>query len=367
VKATDPPSPIKVAPLLDAKPWGGRRLSSCGIALPADLTIGEALLTAPDAIVLSDFAAGSTLADLAGATPETWVGARGLAATGGQPIFPLLIKLIDASADLSVQVHPDDAFAAAASLGTGKTEAWHILDARPDSVLYLGLRSDADANGFFAACRQADGSTARYLRRLPAAPGMTVVVPAGTLHAIGSGLLIYEIQQPSNVTFRLDDWGRRDEAGQARALHHESGFAVLDPKSRPQPISPIILSTAPERALLAATPYFALERLALAPDTSAPVPAVDSPQVLTCLSGTVILATATGQMTAVAGETVITPVGGTATLTTPDTAVVLRGWVPDLERDVIVPCQAAGASPDDISRLGVASASNEYAKFFTVS
>lgn len=328
--ATNSMAPIKVTPVLDGKPWGGQQLASCGFALPAGTLVGEALLTAVEATVVSGVADGLTLGELARATPEAWIGPRGLAATGGRAIFPLLIKLIDASADLSVQVHPDDDFAAAADLGTGKTEAWHVLGAKPGSVLYLGLRPRAKLEEFLYACQRADGSAADFLRRVPAKPGMTIVVPAGTLHAIGAGVLIYEIQQPSNVTFRLDDWGRRDEAGQARPLHHDSGFAVLDVDSRPTPIPPVALATAPERTLLAATRYFALERISCVAGTRTCLPAIDSPQVLTCLRGEVTLVAAEDELPLAAGETVILPVGGAGTLAADESAVVLRGWVPDI-------------------------------------
>jgi mannose-6-phosphate isomerase len=352
--AISPRSAVKVLPLLDAKPWGGRRLEFCGVALPAGATIGEAHLTSSEAIVTSGVLAGHTLGECAAAAPEVWVGARGLGVTGGRAIFPLLIKLIDAQADLSIQVHPDDAVAAAADLGTGKTEAWHILDAQPGSVLYLGLAADASDAEFRSACRQADGSAAQHLRQVVVEPGMTVVVPAGTLHAIGAGLLIYEIQQPSNVTFRLDDWGRRDALGQPRELHHDAGFAAVDPTSRPAPIARVPLRTeAPRRELLAATRFFALERIELESGNRDQLPLCDSPRVLTCLTGVVRLTTTSGNVTLSAGETAVLPVGLGGTIVAPQPSVVLHGWVPDLERDVIAPATVAGAWPAVIQQLGI--------------
>ena len=163
------------------------------------------------------------LSALASRDPAAWIGARGMEATGGRPIFPLLVKLIDGQADLSIQIHPDDRAAAAAGLGTGKTEAYHVLAAEPGSVIYLGLDPEVMLEEFAASCLLANGSAAGCLRRIPAAPGMTVLIPAGTPHALGAGILLYEIQQPSNVTFRLDDWGRVDASGIARALHHREG------------------------------------------------------------------------------------------------------------------------------------------------
>jgi mannose-6-phosphate isomerase len=350
-----PVQPVKLLPRLDAKPWGGRRLEAWGIALPPGETIGEALLTAPEATVATGALAGMALGELAAKAPESWVGARGLAATGGRAIFPLLIKLIDGRADLSIQVHPDDRAAAAAHLGTGKTEAYHLLDAAPGSVLYLGLDPKQRQEEFAAACRRADGSAARWLRQIPATPGMTILIPAGTPHALGAGIVLYEIQQPSNVTFRLDDWGRVDSAGRARQLHHAAGLAVLDPRSRPEPISPLRWGgNRAERDVLVATRYFALERIALATDGLARFGAVASPQVFTGLSGMTILDAAGGPVSLRLGETVVVPAGLHLTLSAAWEAIVLRGWVPDLTRDVIAPARAAGVSETAIQRLGIA-------------
>ena len=135
----EPVLPVKVAPRLDAKPWGGRLLKAWGIPLPPGETIGEALLTAPEATVVSGALSGTPLSVLASSDPAAWIGGRGLEATGGRPIFPLLVKLIDGQQDLSIQIHPDDRAAAAAGLGTGKTEAYHVLAAEPGSIIYLGL------------------------------------------------------------------------------------------------------------------------------------------------------------------------------------------------------------------------------------
>src|SRR5215213_7938853 len=262
-----PVGPVKLQPRLDPKPWGGRQLEAWGIPLPPGETIGEALLTDPEATVASGATPGTSLGELASRDPGSWIGDRGLEATGGRAIFPLLVKLIDGQADLSIQVHPDDRTAAAAGLGTGKTEAYHVLAANPGSIIYLGLDPGVTPDEFATSCRRANGSAASCLRHVPATPGMTVLIPAGTPHALGAGVIVYEIQQPSNVTFRLDDWGRVDASGMARALHHSEGLALVNPRSRPEPIPRVPLDTLDNcsvgRAFLVATPYFALERIVL--------------------------------------------------------------------------------------------------------
>jgi mannose-6-phosphate isomerase len=349
-----PVQPVKVEPRLDAKPWGGRLLEQWGIPLPPGETIGEALLTAPEAKVVSGVLFGTSLSALADSDPAAWIGTRGLEATGGRPIFPLLVKLIDGQADLSIQVHPDDRAAAAAGLGTGKTEAYHVLAANPGSIIYLGLDHGVTPDEFATSCLRANGSAASCLRPVPAAPGMTVLIPAGTPHALGAGVIVYEIQQPSNVTFRLDDWGRVDASGMARVLHHSEGLALVDPHSRPEPIPRVPLAdAAADRALLVATPYFALERIVLVGDCVAVLAAVDSPQVLTAVAGTVTLDVSGWVAAAATGETIILPTGQAATLSTPSDGIVLRGWVPDLERDIMTPARAAGASEAAMRSLGV--------------
>jgi mannose-6-phosphate isomerase len=352
--STGPVRPVKVNPRLDQKPWGGRRLADWGIALPPHGPIGEALLTAPEATIASGDHQGTPLGELARLDRHAWIGTRGLAATGGRPIFPLLIKLIDGNAELSIQVHPDDRAAAALGLGTGKTEAYHILAADPGSVIYLGLDEAATQERFAASCLRADASAASCLRQVPAEPGMTVLIPAGTPHALGAGVALYEIQQPSNVTFRLDDWGRLDASGTARALHHAEGLAVIDPHARPEPIAPIAIGD-PEsgRLLLVATRYFALERIVHDANTVIRFPEIDSPQVLTCLEGAATVDVSGWVSSTGTGETLIIPAAVAATLTGRRGGVVMRGWVPDLEHEVIAPARAAGIPDDAIRGLGV--------------
>jgi mannose-6-phosphate isomerase len=346
------PLPILVEPIFDPKPWGSRRLAALWNELPDGL-IGEALLTTPEVKVSSGPEAGQTLGSLAASSPQYWCGDQGLRATNGQPIFPLLVKLIDATETLSVQVHPDDALAALRGLGTGKTEAWHILDAVPGAMVYAGLREGVDPTAFQDACKKQDDVSC-FLNAVPAHPGMTIIVPAGTVHAIGGGLLIYEIQQPSNVTFRLYDWGRRDDAGNARELHHEAGFEALKPALSPEPVVPLPLTD--ERVVLAATPHFALERVAVPILRALTLPPVQSPQILTVLEGVVEAAVrgVPGSVVAGAGRTMIAPAEGVVTLVAGTRATLLRGWTPDLEVDIVQPAQAAGVAQSRLSQVGMA-------------
>ena len=345
--------PLLLRPRLDPKPWGGRRLEQFGLALPPGERIGEAVVTAMDATIAAGQFAGESLAQRVLPNPAAYVGSRGLAATGDRPIFPLLVKLIDAEENLSIQVHPNDAEAARLGDRLGKTECWYILDAAPGAAIYLGLQPGVSVDEFAAACRAARGDAAALLRRIPVSAGMTILTPAGTVHAIGAGVLLYELQQPSDITYRLDDWGRVDANGRPRQLHLAEGLAVLKPDYRPDPIAPIDLATgAGRRQFLVACRYFALERIALAGGEIVPVDALGSPQVLTCLRGRAEVSVDGLSGVLNAGESVVIPAraaDNTLAATTP--AVVLRAWVPDLHQDIAQPARASGASEEAIAAL----------------
>jgi mannose-6-phosphate isomerase len=320
--------PLVLTPRLDAKPWGGRRLEAFGFALPPGEAIGEAVVTAPDAVV----AGGRQLSEIVAERPRDALGARGLAATGGRPFFPLLVKLIDAGENLSIQVHPDDEAAAREGNGgsLGKTEAWWVLDARPGGTLYLGLRPGATLADLAAASRAETGA-AELMRRVVARPNTLVFLPAGTVHALGAGVLVYEIQQPSAITYRLDDWGRRDAAGRPREMHVEQGLAVADASSRPEPLTPITVpSAAGRRQRLVACRYFALERIALVTGEEVALVAEESPQAVTCLHGAVLVKADGKTVSLAAGQTAVLLANATGAAMRAETpAVALRAWVPD--------------------------------------
>jgi mannose-6-phosphate isomerase len=192
--------------------------------------------------------------------------------------------------------------------------------------LYLGLTDPDDLNAFVDAADLLDGSSAKFLRAVEAKPGETYLLPAGTVHALGAGVLVYEIQQPSDVTYRLDDWGRVDAHGRPREMHREQGLAVLRPELQPARIEPVPVAGQPqERSVLVASRYFALERCEWRMPARATLPSSDGPQVLTVLSGEL---EASGLRIATGQSAVVWP-GGDDLVLSSDSAVVLRGWVPD--------------------------------------
>ena len=164
---------------------------------------------------------------------------------------PVLIKLIDARESLSVQVHPDDEYARLHENGTGKTEMWVILDARPGAFVYFGFNREIERAE--ARERIRNGTLTETLRVLPARPGDVVFIPAGTIHAIGAGILLAEVQQNSDLTYRVYDFDRIGTDGKPRELHTEKALGAL----RFGPASP----AAPGARVLTDGPDFRLERL----------------------------------------------------------------------------------------------------------
>lgn len=187
-----------------------------------------------------------------------------LIGTGVSGPFPLLIKLINAKEQLSVQVHPDDAYALAHHQKLGKNEAWAIIKAQPGAQLVLGLKDGTSLEDLWAAALQGQALEG-LLRSMPIAPGEVYSIPAGTIHAIGGGITLYEVQQTSDLTYRLYDWSRVDSSGQGRELHFEHSLAVARLDQRPLSALPVLLQqdgTGTQERMVG-TPYFTLDRLSL--------------------------------------------------------------------------------------------------------
>jgi mannose-6-phosphate isomerase len=206
--------------------WGGRRLGEVlGKPLPSAGPYGEAWEISDhgshQSVVESGADAGRTLRELVQREPESLTGSK-------RPgPFPWLVKYLDACDWLSVQVHPDEESVGRLWPGEGsKTEAWFIVAAQPGSRVYAGLRPGVDEKQLRAAL--ADGSVAECLHQWEPRAGDCVFLPAGTVHAVGGGVLIAEVQQTSDATFRLFDWNRRDAEGRTRQLHVEEAMACID-------------------------------------------------------------------------------------------------------------------------------------------
>lgn len=229
------PYPIRFRPLLKQTIWGGRRLGDqLGKTLGPESNYAESWEVvdhgADQSVVENGPLAGSTLADLIREHAGWLLGD----APNNQTAFPLLLKYLDCNRVLSVQVHPDDRYGLAMpEPDLGKTEAWFIVDAEPDALIYAGLKEGVDREQLAAAIQQ--GTTEETLHSFHPQPGDCVFIPAGTVHALGAGLLVAEIQQSSNTTFRLFDWNRVDSEGNSRPLHIEQAIEVTDYESGPVP------------------------------------------------------------------------------------------------------------------------------------
>lgn len=218
-------TPIRVTPLAQERIWGGTRL-----APPRTLPIGELWVAGPWLLVADGPRAGQVLDDVAEELGPALVGTA--APTRSTPRFPLLVKLIDPAAWLSVQVHPGDDVARrlAGPDAVGKTEAWYVLDAEPGAELLAGARPGVREVDLRAAMR-GGGATMGLLARHAVTAGDVLLLPAGTLHAVGPGVVLYELQQPSDLTYRVDDWGRPPSP--SRPLHPREALASLVAQSRP--------------------------------------------------------------------------------------------------------------------------------------
>ena len=223
---------IKMNPVMKEMVWGGRWLADrFGKTIPSDKT-GEAWeIAAHDngqstAVGLYE---GRTLGELVREYKAELVGTAVYEKFGD--FFPLLVKFIDANQNLSVQVHPNDEQAVRLEGEgiSGKTEMWYILDAKPGSRLVYGFNQDLTQEELAAAIR--DGKIEEYLNWVTVKPGDTFFIPAGTLHAIGSGILIAEIQQNSDITYRVYDYGRLGLDGKPRQLHVEKAVEVTETKA----------------------------------------------------------------------------------------------------------------------------------------
>jgi len=260
-------------------PWGGVALRTVfGKSIPDDTT-GESLEISALPGLCSRDVRGRPLDQL------LLEGGAAMRGTSVGEKFPLLVKLIHARVRLSVQVHPNDAYAAIHEKGKlGKTEAWVVLDAPPGAQLVYGIRpgitweqlAQAAANG-----RELEDC----LRWVPVSPGDALFIPAGTVHAIGEGILLYEVQQSSDLTYRFWDWGWRDAQGNPRALHLKQALDVSDVSLRLSPTRGVSKRvTGGNRVRLIEDRAFTLDRL----EVAANMPLEDSPErfrLLTALCG----------------------------------------------------------------------------------
>ena len=219
------PYPLKFRPIYKQRIWGGQKLREIfNKDIPPFEKIGESweLADLPDdkSVITNGELAEQTLSSVIVKYPKEITGDENFSGP-----FPLLIKFLDAEDILSVQVHPDPQTCQRSGKGEPKTECWYIISAAAGAVIYKGLKKDVSKERFAEAIKK--GSVAELLAKVPVEAGQCHFLPAGTAHTIGAGLLIAEIQMPSDTTYRVFDWNRVDETGKARPLHIEEALESI--------------------------------------------------------------------------------------------------------------------------------------------
>jgi mannose-6-phosphate isomerase len=262
--------PLTFAPALRDYVWGGRRLETLyGRVLPPGVVAESWEISGYSSVPTfadSGYWTGQPLPAILSQMGERLVGAHGAWALA-RGRFPLLVKLLDANADLSVQVHPDDAYALVHEHGElGKTEMWYVLHADPGARLILGLRPGTTPQAFQEALLS--GRLEETLNYVPIRPGQAIPVPTGTVHALLAGTVVTEIQQNSDLTYRVHDWNRLGADGRPRPLHVARALEVIDFTA---PLPGVAVPVPVEdfgrvrRFELARNGYFVVEKVELAP------------------------------------------------------------------------------------------------------
>lgn len=316
--------PLTFQPILKRIRWGGRKLGTLlGKPIGPETDYAESWEIADHAdgqsIVASGPFAGRTLSSL---LQTHRLDLMGSAFTGSQ--FPLLIKFLDANDWLSLQVHPGDALAKQFDpRENGKTEAWVILDAQPDSQICSGLKSGVTREQLASALNAGPAAIEECLHIIPVKAGDCVFVPAGTVHALGPGIVLAEVQQQSNLTFRLYDWGRVDAQGKPRPIHVQESLLCTD--FLRGPVNPVTTAAVDQQTSMSESlvrcPYFVIRRQTLW--SRATFVANDRFRIVLVLDGSVSISNEAGNVTARKGETVLVPASSEHFEITPHGSAVL--------------------------------------------
>lgn len=347
--------PLRTDPVYRHYIWGGTQLGTLlGKPLGPDGTLAESWEIADDARVANGPFAGQTLREL-----DERVGG---AVSGDAPHYPnaqlpLLIKLSHAAQDLSVQIHPTDAQALRDEPERGypgKAEMYVIIAAEQGAGVYWGLRDDVTRAQLAAAARAARG-VEDLINFVPVRAGDIMYSPAGVVHAIGKGIVYCEVQQNSDITYRIYDWGRVDAQGKPRPLHLEQALAVMGEARRDTPLirSLPLPVEGGARTILCVCPYFAVELLELngIADLRRARPAM---RAVVVLDGTLALRSpGADDVICARGQSAVIPAA------VRDAAAVAQGsvrlvlaYLPDMQADIVQPLQAAGYTESEIAQLG---------------
>ncbi len=300
--------PLKFEPILKDKIWGGNRLKTvlnkkiseanqCGESWEISGLVGD------ESMIVNGFLAENNLNELLEIYMTELVGEKNYEQYGLG--FPLLIKFIDAQDNLSVQVHPDDELAQRKYGQSGKTEMWHVIASEPGGGLYVGFNQTVTKEQFQDALDQ--GSVADLLQFHPVQSGDTFMIPAGTVHAIGKGVLLAEIQQPSDITFRVFDWNRVDNEGNPRELHVEEALEAIHFDEQTQDFKIQYQPTLNKTVKLVRSEYFNTNLLEFDQPLNKSFAEIDSFVIYICLDGQILLACGDQRERLETGEVVLIP------------------------------------------------------------
>lgn len=299
--------PLKFKPILKDKIWGGHQLQQFFGKEPNDLSnIGESwelsgYKTDPSVVANGEFA-GKTLLELIERYKGELLGNKIYIQYGSE--FPLLFKLIDANDDLSIQVHPNDEFAAKRHHSFGKTEMWYVLESTDDGCLIIGFKEDTEKSTYVKAVES--GDVENLLQKIPVKKGDVFFIPSGLVHAIGKGVLVAEIQQSSDVTYRIYDYKRKDDKGNERELHTELAVDVINYSASKNPKTKYEIIKNKSIPLVECD-YFTTNILELDKNIERNYTMIDSFVVYMCLEGNIEIESIVNSVEMKKGETVMIP------------------------------------------------------------
>lgn len=318
--------PLQFQPIFKEKIWGGRRMESLLNKATGHLpNCGESWEISGVKGDVSELAdAAANLQQLLEQHKSLLTGKRVFDKHGNE--FPLLIKFLDADEDLSVQVHPNDAQARERHQCLGKTEMWYILHAEPGAELVVGFEKDTRPEDYVAAVQS--GKVMDLLHREKVKPGDVLYIPAGRIHTIGKGIVLAEIQQSSDITYRIYDFDRTDNAGNKRELHTDQALGVLDFKAYPAYKS-AYSDTLNEAVFLAGGDYFHTHKLWMDRSHERYHMNLDSLVIYLCIQGSCKVKAGAGELLLQKGQTCLIPACiADVTLQPERECVLLETYVP---------------------------------------
>lgn len=315
--------PFTFQPILKSIIWGGADICPFKGIAPLETGIGESWelshVEGNVSVIANGALANTRLDELINTYGADLLGKKVIEQFG--TTFPLLIKFIDARDNLSIQVHPDDALAKERHNSFGKTEMWYVIKAAKDATLYSGFSQQIDANEYVK--RVENNTIMDVLKRYDVKEGDVFYLPAGRVHAIGSGCFIAEIQQTSNITYRIYDYNRKDAQGNGRELHTELAKDAID-YTLLEDYRTHYTEKKDEVVPLESCQYFTTNLLELDKPMTRDFTSLDSFIVYICMEGNVTIEDQNGYKTSVhQGETVLVPANTTTVTLTPSPATKL--------------------------------------------